>query len=82
MQVVSLLWGILAVLGMIVGFLPCLGALNWLNIPFAGVGIIISGLALSSADPKPKGSSAAGMLCCTIALFFGLIRLAVGGGVF
>ena len=46
MQVLSLLWGILAIVGMVVGFFPCLGSLNWLNIPFAGVGIIVSGIAL------------------------------------
>jgi hypothetical protein len=67
---------------MVVGFLPCLGALNWLNIPFAGIGIIISGIALGTAGDKPKGSSIAGLVCCVIALFFGIIRLALGGGVF
>jgi hypothetical protein len=82
MQVLSLIWGILAILGMVVGFLPCLGALNWLNIPFAGIGIIISGIALGTAGDKPKGSSIAGLVCCVIALFFGIIRLALGGGVF
>jgi hypothetical protein len=82
MQVLSLIWGILAILGMVVGFLPCLGALNWLNIPFAGIGIIISGIALGTAGDKPKGSSIAGLVCCVIALFFGIIRLSLGGGVF
>lgn len=81
MQVVSLTWGILAILGMIVGFFPCLGALNWLNIPFAGIGIIISAIAFSEEGDKPKGSSKGGLVCCAIALFFGLIRLFMGGGV-
>lgn len=45
MQLVSLLWGILAISGMLVGFIPFLGALNWLNIPFAGVGVIVAALA-------------------------------------
>ena len=82
MQVLSLAWGILAILGMVVGFFPCLGALNWLNIPFSGIGIIISGIAMGTAGDKPKGSSIAGLVCCTIALFFGIIRLVLGGGVF
>lgn len=81
MQVLSLIWGILAILGMIIGFFPCLGALNWLNIPFSGIGIIISGIALGSAGEGPKGNSIAGLICCVIALFFGIIRLALGGGI-
>ena len=78
MQMLSLLWGILAIIGMVVAFFPCLGSLNWLNIPFAGVGIIVSGLTLSTG--KSSGA-VAGLVCCIVALFFGLIRLALGGGV-
>lgn len=81
MQVLSLLWGILAIVGMVVGFFPCLGSLNWLNIPFAGVGIIVSGIALGTAGNSSKGCGAAGLVCCIVALFFGIIRLALGGGV-
>ncbi len=82
MQVLSLVWGILAILGMLVGFFPCFGALNWLNIPFSGIGIIISGIALGTAGEQPKNSSIAGLVCCIVALFFGIIRLVLGGGVF
>ena len=81
MQVLSLAWGIIAMLGMIVGYFPCLGALNWLNIPFSGLGVIISGIALAIAKNKPKGGSIAGLVCCIVALFFGIIRLVLGGGV-
>lgn len=82
MQVLSLLWGILAILGMIVAFTPCLGALNWLNIPFSGVGLIISIIALATTKERDKGGSIAGIICCSIAAFFGLIRLIAGAGVF
>lgn len=81
MQLISLTWGILAVIGMIVGFIPCLGSLNWLNIPFSGIGVIISGIAMANAGNRPKGSSVAGLICCIVALFFGIIRLIMGGGV-
>jgi hypothetical protein len=56
MQVLSLIWGILAIVGMVVGFFPCLGALNWINIPFSGLGIIISGIALGTAGDNPPDS--------------------------
>jgi hypothetical protein len=82
MQVLSLIMGILAIIGMFVGFFPCLGALNWLNIPFSMVGLIISIIALATAGKEEsKGGSIAGIICCAIAMFFGLIRLIVGGGI-
>lgn len=81
MQVLSLVWGILAVIGMLAGFLPCFGALNWLNIPFAGIGAIFSAVALGTAKDPNKGASIAGLICCCIAALFGLVRLVIGGGV-
>lgn len=81
MQTFSMVWGILAILGMLVGFIPCFGSLNWLNIPFSGVGIIVSGIALGISRDQSKGASIAGLVCCCVALFFGIIRLVLGGGI-
>lgn len=82
MQILSLVWGILAILGMIVGFFPCLGALNWLNIPFSAVGLIISIVATAKAKPEEqKTGSITGIVCCTIAVVIGFIRLVLGGGI-
>lgn len=80
MQTLSLVWGILAIIGMLVGFIPCLGALNWLNIPFAGVGVIISAIALGTSEGEKQGA-VAGLICCCIAVLFGFLRLVIGGGV-
>ena len=82
MQVLSLVWGVLAALGLVVGFVPCLGALNWLNVPFAGLGAIVSAITLGTTKDERKGASLAGLLCCGAAAFFGLVRLVLGGGVF
>ncbi|MGB2808565.1 MAG: hypothetical protein WBC22_12550 [Sedimentisphaerales bacterium] len=81
MQTLSLICGIFAIIGMIVGFFPCLGALNWVNIPLAGIGLIISVIALATAKEGNKGGSIAGVVCCGIAIFFGIMRLILGGGV-
>ena len=81
MQVLSLIRGILAIGGMFVGVIPCLGALNWLNIPFAGLGIIVSAIALGTAGEEPKGGSIAGLICCGFAVLIGLFRLVLGGGI-
>jgi ABC-type polysaccharide/polyol phosphate export permease len=82
MQVVSLIWGILALVGMLVGFIPFLGMLNWLNIPFAGIGLLISIIVfVSTAEGKNKSGSITGIICCSIAVLFGMIRLFMGGGI-
>jgi hypothetical protein len=81
MQMLGLVWGIVAILGMGVAFLPCLGALNWLNIPFSLVGLIVSVIATSQAPPDKKNLAIAGIVLCAFAAVFGLIRLVLGGGI-
>lgn len=83
MQFISLLWGILAVVGMLIGFIPCFGAYNWINIPFAAVGLIISIISVVNSNPgESKNSGTAGIVMCAAALIFGGIRLSMGGGIF
>jgi hypothetical protein len=81
MQVLSLAWGILALLGFMVAFLPCLGSLNWLNIPFAIVGLVISIAAFTTAPPGRRTLSVVGIVLCLIAVLIGAKRLVLGGGV-
>jgi hypothetical protein len=56
---------------MLLGFIPLLGWFNWLNIPFAIIGLIISAI----------GKSNEGMVLCGIAVLVGIIRLVLGGGI-
>ncbi|HMQ68177.1 MAG TPA: hypothetical protein PKA90_04055 [Ignavibacteria bacterium] len=82
MQIISLIWGILAILGMLIGFIPCLGAYNWLNIPFAAIGLIISIIAVVNEKPgESKSSGTAGIIMCASAIIFGVFRLMLGGGI-
>jgi hypothetical protein len=80
MQVLGFIMGILSILGMLVGLLPLLGWSNWLVIPFAGIGLVISivGVAVS----KQKGIGVAGIVLCAIALLISIPRLIIGGGIF
>jgi hypothetical protein len=79
MQLVGLIWGILAVIGLGVAFIPCLGALNWLNIPFAVVGLVISAVGASNALPGQRGTANAGIFLNAAAVVLGMIRLVMGG---
>jgi hypothetical protein len=81
MQTLALIWGILAGIGMLIAFFPCLGWLNWLHIPFSGIGLIVSIVALATAKEGSRTPSIAGVVLCAIAVVFGLIRLAAGGGI-
>ena len=81
MQIVSLIWGILALVGFMIGFIPCLGALNWLNIPFAVIGLIISIVAFANTPPGRRGFSVVGIILCLVAILIGANRLMWGGGV-
>jgi hypothetical protein len=73
MQILSLVWGILALSGMFVAFFPCLGSLNWINTPFSFTGLIISLVALVTTNETQKEMSIAGIVCCGVATLFGLI---------
>jgi hypothetical protein len=81
-QAFSLAWGIFAILGFLVAFIPCLGALNWLNIPFAVVGLIVSIVAFASGVPGRRAFSAVGIALCLIAVLIGAKRLVLGGFLF
>ena len=82
MHALSLAWGILALLGMLVGFIPCLGWTNWFNIPFAVAGLIFSFVAHVSSSSPRRSSSLAAIILCLIAVLLGAKRLALGGGIF
>ena len=82
MQALSLAWGILAVMGMLVGFIPCLGWMNWLNIPFAVAGLIFSFVAHATSSSTRRGSSLAAIVLCLVAVLLGAKRLALGWGIF
>ena len=83
MKTLGLIIGILAIVVMIIGFFPCLGSLNWINIPIAVIGLIISIIAYSTLKTNDaKGGVIAALILNGVAIFFGLLRLILGGGVF
>ena len=82
MQIVSLVWGILALAGFLLGLIPCFGWFNWLNIPFAVVGLILSLIANNQARPGQNNAAVAGIVMNAIAVAIGLIRLKAGFGLF
>ena len=80
LSILSLVWGLLAILGMVVAIIPCLGSLNYLNIPFAVFGLLFSVLAIIVSSKKEL--AVAGCILCAVAIFLGAIRLVLGFGIF
>ena len=81
MQILSLVWGILALFGFLTAVVPCLGWLNWLNIPFASVGLVLSIIAFLTGRPGERAPSTWGIVLCAIAVIIGSKRLILGAGI-
>lgn len=92
MRQLSLILGIIAICGMIVGFIPCLGWFSWLNLPVAAVGLVLGAIdyndtkqvqASRQYDPTVSQDTGMplGLILCAIALVLGIFRLFIGGGI-
>ena len=81
MQLISLVWGILALCGFVAGLVPCLGWMNWFNIPFSAAGLIFSIVAFASGRPGMRSAATWGIVLCSIAVLIGAKRLILGGGI-
>ncbi len=66
---------------MIIFLFPCFGSFNWLNIPFSGLGLLISIIAIIISQNKGKRVEAiTGATLCAIANIIGILRLIIGFG--
>jgi hypothetical protein len=81
MQVIGFILSLFSFLALGLTLLPLLGALNWLNIPFAGLGLLFSIIGVAAAR-RGRGIGIAGIVLSLIAIVMGLVRLFIGGGIF
>lgn len=77
----GLIMGIIVLIAMIIGYIPCLGWTFWITLPVALIGLILSVIGLISNDNynESKGPAVTGLILCLITLVFGFIRWAIGG---
>lgn len=71
MNPISIVIGILALIGALVGFIPLLGWLNWAVIPLAVVGLVFGLLARETSGRNIN----------IVVLVLAIARLMLGGGV-
>ncbi|HEY0332894.1 MAG TPA: hypothetical protein VGC74_04170 [Stenotrophomonas sp.] len=78
---ISLLWGIVAIIWMIVAFIPLLGWGNWFVIPFAAVGALIAAIAILFTSPGNRSRAKTGLVLNGLVIVVGVFRLFIGGGI-
>ena len=72
LNIVSLIIGLVALVLVVIAFIPFLGIANWLIIPIAIIGAVIGMLS----------SSNAGRNLNLFVIVIGILRLMLGGGIF
>ena len=73
MGVISVVWGIVALLWMLLALVPLLGWGNWFLIPFAAVGMVFS-------SAGHRGRAKTGLLLNALVIVVAIVRLHLGGG--
>lgn len=81
MGLISLLWGIVAMVLMVFALIPLLGAANWLVIPFAAAGAVIAAIGIAITRSENRGRAKAGLVLNGIVILVGIARLSLGGGI-
>ena len=80
LSIAGFILGIIAFFWMFIALIPFLGWLNWINIPFSIIGLILSILGYSQRRQQVLGLI--GIVLCGIAITVGVLRLNLGGGIF
>ncbi|WP_447953361.1 hypothetical protein [Sphingopyxis chilensis] len=71
LNIASLIIGAIALVLVVIAFIPILGAANWFIVPFA-----VIGLALGAMSGKTSGRN-----LNIVVIVIGVIRLMLGGGI-
>lgn len=78
MSIIGFIFGILSFCILLLTIIPFLGWINWLNLPFAILGLIFCLIGVSSG--KIKGLGIAGIVICCTVIILGMLRLQACGG--
>ncbi|MDX1549793.1 hypothetical protein [Novilysobacter spongiicola] len=81
MGLISLLWGVVAMILMVIALIPLLGWGNWFLIPFAAVGAVIAAIGIALTREQNRGRAKAGLVLNGIVIIVGIVRLGLGGGI-
>jgi len=79
--VISVVWGIVAMLWMLLALVPLLGWGNWFVIPFAAIGAIIAAIGMVFSSAGHRGRAKTGLLLNAVVIVVAIVRLHLGGGI-
>ncbi len=80
MGLISVLWGIVAMVWMVFALIPVIGITNWLLIPFAAVGAIIAAIGIALSRPGNRGRAKTGLILNVLVVVVATLRLGMFGG--
>ena len=80
MGLISILWGIVAMIWMVLALIPVIGITNWLLIPFAAVGAIIAAIGILFTSDVKTGRAKTGLVLNCVVIVVATWRLGLGGG--
>lgn len=81
MGLISMLWGIVSLVWMVLALIPFLGWGNWFLIPFAAIGAIIGAIGMAVTSPGKRGRAKTGLLLNAVVIVVAIFRLSIGGGI-
>lgn len=81
MGLISLVWGIVAMLWMLLALIPLLGWGNWFVIPFAAIGALIAAIGIAMTSREKRGRAKTGLILNGIVIVVAIVRLNLGGGI-
>ncbi|QIL19555.1 hypothetical protein [Thermomonas sp. HDW16] len=81
MGLISVLWGIVAMIWMVFALIPIVGITNWLLIPFAAIGAIIAAIGIVLTSREKRGRAKAGLVLNGIVIVVAVARLGMFGGI-
>jgi hypothetical protein len=80
MGLISVLWGIVAMIWMVFALIPVIGITNSLLIPFAAIGAVIAAIGIAVTSPGKRGRAKAGLVLNGIVAIVAALRLGMFGG--
>ncbi len=81
MGLISIVWGLFALLWMLLALVPLLGWGNWFLIPFAATGLVIAVLGIAFSRSGHRGRAKTGLVINALVILVAIVRLHLGGGV-
>ncbi len=76
----TLVWGILAIIGLLIGFIPCVSTWNWVNLPFDILGACMGIVAIFTRKEGGSRLAVIGIALCMAASIIELLRLVSAEG--